>query len=112
MKILMMPDSFKGSLSAKKAATILGESFQQVFPSATIELLPVGDGGEGTLDALSQTISMEERWETVSGWNGEPFSMRYMHFQDQAFFEMADLVGLPMFSASCRNFRASALLLF
>ena len=89
MKILMMPDSFKGSLSAKKAATI--------------ELLPVGDGGEGTLDALSQTISMEERWETVSGWNGEPFSMRYMHFQDQAFFEMADLVGLPMFSEEQRR---------
>lgn len=103
MKILMMPDSFKGSLSAKKAATILGESFQQVFPSATIELLPVGDGGEGTLDALSQTISMEERWETVSGWNSKPFPMRYMHFQDQAFFEMADLVGLPMFSEEQRR---------
>lgn len=103
MKILMMPDSFKGSLSAKKAARILKKSFGQVFPSAKIELMPVGDGGEGTLDALSQNISLKEEWQTVSGWDGNPFSMRYMHFQDQAFFEMADLVGLPMFSEEQRK---------
>ena len=103
MKILIMPDSFKGSLSAKEAARIIGKSFTQVFPTAEIELLPVGDGGEGTLDALAQTIKMKEKWHTVSGWNGEPFSMRYMQFQDQAFFEMADLVGLPMFSAEQRQ---------
>lgn len=103
MKILMMPDSFKGSLSAKTAAKILRRSFCQVFPSATIDLLPVGDGGEGTIDALSQNISMKEEWQTVSGWDGQPFSMRYMHFQDQAFFEMADLVGLPMISEEQRQ---------
>ncbi|MBM7711122.1 glycerate kinase [Enterococcus xiangfangensis] len=103
MKILMMPDSFKGSISAKKAAMILGKSFEQVFPAATIDLLPVGDGGEGTLDALSQNILMEEKSQIVSGWNEQPFSMRYMCFQDQAFFEMADLVGLPMFSEEQRQ---------
>lgn len=103
MKILMMPDSFKGSLSAKKAAKILEKGFREVFPSAMIDLLPVGDGGEGTLDALSQNISLKEEWQTVSGWDGQPFSMRYMHFQDQAFFEMADLVGLPMFSEEQRR---------
>ncbi|MBO0453217.1 glycerate kinase [Candidatus Enterococcus murrayae] len=103
MKILMMPDSFKSSLSAEKVAWILGESFSQVFPSAQIELLPVGDGGEGTLDALSQNVTMKEEWQTVSGWDGQPFSMRYMHFQEQAFFEMADLVGLPMFSEEQRR---------
>lgn len=103
MKILMMPDSFKGSLSAKKAAKVLEKSFSQVFPSAAIDVLPVGDGGEGTLDALSQNIAMKEVWQTVSGWDGRQFSMRYMQFQDQAFFEMADLVGLPMFSKEQRR---------
>lgn len=98
MKILLMPDSFKGSLPAGEVAEILKRGFSQVFPAADYRLLPVGDGGEGTLDALSQSIVMEERSQTVTGWDGQPFSMRYMYFQEQAFFEMADLVGLPMFS--------------
>ncbi len=52
MKILIAPDSFKHSLSAKKAAASLAEGFQRVFPDAEIMQVPVADGGEGTLQAL------------------------------------------------------------
>lgn len=98
MKFLMMPDSFKGSLSAMEVADSLKNGFSRIFPEASYRLFPVGDGGEGTLDALAQSISMEERSQIVTGWDGQPFPMRYMYFQEQAFFEMADLVGLPMFT--------------
>ncbi len=50
MKFVIAPDSFKETLSAEKAAIAIQKGFLRVFPEAEYQLLPVGDGGEGTLD--------------------------------------------------------------
>ncbi|MFC7370903.1 glycerate kinase [Fictibacillus iocasae] len=52
MKIVMAPDSFKGTLSAVHAASIMRNSFQKVLKDSEFIELPMADGGEGTLDAL------------------------------------------------------------
>lgn len=52
MKIVISPDSFKGSLSALEAAQEMNEAIKEVNPSIETVLLPVADGGEGTLEAL------------------------------------------------------------
>ena len=54
MKILLLPDSFKGSLSAHRAASILEEAARKVFPDAEIVSWPVADGGEGTLAVVQK----------------------------------------------------------
>ena len=52
MKILLAPDSFKGSLSAREAAEALTRGVQQVDPKAECVCIPIADGGEGTLETL------------------------------------------------------------
>ncbi|HTE16858.1 MAG TPA: glycerate kinase, partial [Armatimonadota bacterium] len=52
MKILVAPDSFKGSLKSPAVARAMAAGVRAAAPGAEVVELPVGDGGEGTLDAL------------------------------------------------------------
>lgn len=52
MRIIIAPDSFKGSLSAVEAASSIDRGIKKVFSDAETILLPVGDGGEGTMETL------------------------------------------------------------
>ena len=56
MRIVCAPDSFKGSLDAADAAEAMAAGIRAAFPSADVECCPVGDGGEGTLSALSGAL--------------------------------------------------------
>ena len=56
MKILLLPDSFKGSLSAQRAADILCAAANEVLPDAEVVKLPAADGGEGTLEAVKAAV--------------------------------------------------------
>lgn len=52
MRILLAPDKLKGALTAQQAAQALARGIQKHFPDATLDLLPLSDGGEGFLDTL------------------------------------------------------------
>lgn len=52
MKIIIAPDSFKGSLTSCEAASAIERGVRIAIPDAEIEIIPMADGGEGTLDAL------------------------------------------------------------
>ena len=54
MKILLAPDSFKGTLSATEVCALLKETILAVSPDAAVTSLPIADGGEGTVDAFLQ----------------------------------------------------------
>lgn len=95
MKVLIMPDSFKGGLSAPEVAAAIQKGLARVWPEAEYLTLPVGDGGEGTLDALISSLDLAIAETEVTGPFGDPVAMRYGFKEQQAFFEMADLVGLP-----------------
>ncbi len=56
MKIIIAPDSFKESLSAKAVATSIKKGILKVLPEATVIEIPVSDGGEGLLDALVEPL--------------------------------------------------------
>jgi len=63
MNILIAPDSFKDSLSALKVASALGRGIQKILPGARCTLVPMADGGEGTVEAVidatdGETISV------------------------------------------------------
>jgi glycerate kinase len=55
MRVLIAPDKFKGSLSAREAAAAIAEGLGQ-FPGITCDLCPVADGGEGFADALAARV--------------------------------------------------------
>ena len=54
MKILIAPDSFKGSLSAEKDSDAIHEGIKRVIPNSSIEKIPFSDGGEGAIDLLKK----------------------------------------------------------
>lgn len=55
MRILVAPDAFKGSLRAPAVAKAIAAGLRRALPDATLDLQPLGDGGQGTLDALAAT---------------------------------------------------------
>jgi glycerate 2-kinase len=59
MRILIAPDAFKGSLTAVQAATAMAAGIRDAISNAGIEMLPLADGGEGTLDVLFPYVSHE-----------------------------------------------------
>src|SRR6202035_3289299 len=52
--IVIAPDSFKGSLTARQVADAIGRGVRQAIPDARLHFCPIADGGEGTLDAMLQ----------------------------------------------------------
>ena len=77
MKIVIAPDSFKESLSAEEVAEAIKRGFQQSIADIECFLCPVGDGGEGTVDAIRHSIDLEEKWIQVTGPFGQKEAMHY-----------------------------------
>ncbi|MHA6247275.1 glycerate kinase [Pontibacter sp. CAU 1760] len=105
MKIIVAPDSFKGSLSAKEVGLTIQEAFLKEIPGAEVEVLPMADGGEGTLDALLFATNGEKVNTVATGPLGEQVTTAYGILSDgkTAVIEMAQVAGLPMVPASKRN---------
>ena len=71
MKIVVAPDSFKGSLSARQACACIAEGVRRVLPAAEIDQIPMADGGEGTVEALIDATGGAFHSTTVSGLKQE-----------------------------------------
>src|SRR5688572_20489994 len=72
MHVLIAPDKFKGSLTADEAARALAVGLARAPPGARLDLLPIADGGEGTVDALVDATGGERRVTQVTGPLGAP----------------------------------------
>ena len=103
MKIVIAPDSFKESLAAEEVAQAIKRGFQKSIADVECLLCPVGDGGEGTVDAIRHSLELKEKWQEVTGPFGPKESMRYFQKGQIALFEVADLVGLGKIPREKRN---------
>lgn len=105
MKIIIAPDSFKGSLSAKEFCEIVGKTALKFYPNADIVSIPVADGGEGTVDALVWATKGQYHQVTVTGPMGQPVSAAYGVLGDgeTAVLEMAQASGLPLVPEKEKN---------
>jgi len=56
MKIVVAPDSFKECLSSLKVSNYISKGILKVFPRSTIKIVPMADGGEGTLQSLHDAL--------------------------------------------------------
>lgn len=103
MRILIAPDTFKESLTAAEVAKAIKQGFSKVYPQASYDLLPLGDGGEGTLDSLTQALGLEKYQTEVTGPFGDKICVTYAMRDGLAVFEMAEIVGLASIPLEKRN---------
>ena len=104
MKIVIAPDSFKGSNSAAAVAGCIERGIRKVFPDAEIAAVPIADGGEGTVEAVVVGGNGEYRDVTVTGPLGNRVTARYGLLKGQkAVIEMAAASGLPLVPEDRRN---------
>ncbi len=98
MKILIAPDSFKGTLSALAAARAIEIGIQRVLPDAITHCLPLADGGEGTLEVLLLAAQGERKTAQVTDANGDLIEAGYGLLTEAqgtiAVLEVAQVVGL------------------
>ena len=103
MKIVIAPDSFKESLPASEVAKAIKRGLKKALPESKCLLLPVGDGGEGTVDAIKNSLGLVEKTALVTGPFGDEVQMTYVQNGELALFEVADLVGLAKIPIEKRN---------
>ena len=103
MKIVIAPDSFKESLPASEVAKAIKRGLKKALPESKCLLLPVGDGGEGTVDAIKNSLGLVEKTALVTGPFGDEVQMTYVQKGELALFEVADLVGLAKIPIEKRN---------
>ncbi len=96
-KCIVIPDSFKGTLSSLDVCTIMKEQILFLQPDCNVITIPVADGGEGTVDCFLYAMENMRKIEmTASGPFGEPVSCYYARYQNTAIIEMAQTAGLPL----------------
>ena len=93
MKIVIAPDSFKGSASSRDIATWIESGIHSVIPDCETVKVAIGDGGEGSLDAVLLAGFTSHSIE-VSGPVGNPVTAHFAMRDDTAFIEMAQASGL------------------
>lgn len=100
MNILIAPDSFKGTLAALPVAQAIADGIGQALPQAHIQIIPMADGGEGTLDALLYALPGERRQALVQDALGAPIQAGYAILgtgpDAVAVLEAAQVVGLNL----------------
>jgi glycerate kinase len=98
--VVVAPDSFKGTATAAAVAAAIGDGWLATRPDDTVTLMPMADGGEGTLDAFAAAVPGSRRVPvTVTGPAGAPVDTEWLALPDgRAVVELAATSGLPLLS--------------
>ena len=103
MKIVIASDSYKGSNTSMRVAELIEEGAKAVFPKANYIKIPIADGGEGTVEALTNGLGGKIERVKVKDALGRPIDSFYGVLGDKAVLEMAAASGLPLLDRSERN---------
>lgn len=104
MRVLVAMDSFKGTFTSLEAAHIVEKGIKKVYKNADVEKVVIADGGEGTVEAIVESLKGEYLYKKVTGPLGDIVNARYGIVHDNtAIIEMAEASGLSLVSAVKRN---------
>jgi glycerate kinase len=105
MRLLIAPDSFKGSLTSVEVARAFADGWREARPGDEIQLAPLADGGEGTLVAVEAAGDWSWRAADARDPLGRPIRARWLARSDgsAAFVEMATASGLSLLGAGERD---------
>lgn len=96
-KILLIPDSFKGTMSSTQICRVMKKTIRKYYPDAEIISIPVADGGEGSVDSFLTAVGGEKVAVNVKGPYFEDIESFYGILPDHtAVIEMAAAAGLPL----------------
>jgi glycerate kinase len=105
LRIVIAPDSFKGSLTSVEVATALATGWRSARPDDEVLLAPLADGGEGTLVAIAAAGGWS--WQSVDAADpiGRPVAARWLRSDDgsRAVVELAEASGLSRLAATERD---------
>lgn len=93
--VVLAPDKFKGTLTAVEAAARIGAGIRRVFPDADVRVLPIADGGEGTVDA-AVAAGFARIPARVTGPTGRPVDAALAVRGHTAVVELAEASGLAL----------------
>ena len=105
MRFILAPDSFKESMSAKEAAEAMERGVKKIFPDADCLIVPMADGGEGTVQSLVDATKGEIIKEKVTGPLANEVEAEFGLLGDKetAIIEMASASGLMLVPPEKRN---------
>jgi glycerate kinase len=102
MHVLLCPDKFRGTATARQVAAAIETGWRRARPADTFAILPMADGGEGTLEAL--TADAERRSSKVSGPLGDTVDAAWgLRSDGTAVIEMATAAGLALLLPARRD---------
>lgn len=102
-KIIIASDSFKGCLSSREVGEAAAQGVKCTIPDATVEIIPVADGGEGTMETLGKALNGRMTSALVTDPLGRKITAGYYISGQTAILEMAAASGLTLISAKKRN---------
>ncbi|MBQ1935229.1 MAG: glycerate kinase [Clostridia bacterium] len=103
MKIILAPDSYKDCLSAIDVCHAMEAGIRRVAPSSEVVYLPIADGGEGTLEALSCAAGISLITESTCDPLGRTITASFGLDGETAIVELAQASGLQLLSKEERN---------
>lgn len=105
MRVVTAIDSLKGSLSSMEAGRAVREGILRADPEAEVEVRPLADGGEGTVEALVGGMNGKTQHVTVTGPLGKPVTCQYGIIEDTgtAIIEMSGAAGITLLTPKERN---------
>ncbi|VDB00688.1 Glycerate kinase [Olavius algarvensis spirochete endosymbiont] len=103
MKIIIASDSYKGSNTSMRVAELIEAGAKAVFPEASYVKIPIADGGEGTVEALTSGLRGKIEHVKAQDALGRPIDSFYGVLGDKAVLEMAAASGLPLLARNERN---------
>lgn len=102
-RIIIAPDSFKGSLTSSEVAAAIREGIEDALPGCEMATVCMSDGGDGMISAIEACIGSEKVLVTVHDPLGRPTEAAYLITDETAVIEMAQASGLTCISTSERN---------
>lgn len=96
MKVAVAIDSFKGSLSSLQAGMSVKEGIKRVFQNCDVEIFPIADGGEGTVEAMSLIDGSTKQKVTVQGPLQKQVCAEYVIIENTAVIEMSAAAGITL----------------
>ena len=95
-KCIVIPDSFKGTLSSEEVCRIVSDKIREIEPGCEVVAIPVADGGEGTVDCFLYAADAKKIEVETQGPYGETVAAYYARMGDTAVIEMAQAAGLAV----------------
>lgn len=95
-KVIVIPDSFKGTMTSLNICTIMKQSILSFFPFCQVLTIPIADGGEGTVDCFLNITDAKKIMVNTTNPYGEKIEAYYAKIKEKAIIEMASAAGITL----------------